>query len=260
MRIGLSAAAFYGRMETEDQAAYLTQFAPDVCEIFLETHSEYSAAFGQTVKARLNGIPCVSVHAKGTQFEPDLFGQSPRQREDARRILCGVLDAGQALGAQWYVWHGPPALTGPIVPGRIRQLGERFPLLAQEARARSMEILWENVSWCALRKSEDVQALTEILPEIRFTLDIKQALRSGTDPFDMLRAMGRRIRHVHVMDWDDAGTLCLPGQGTVDFRRLMQELRAQDYDGSVIIEPYAAHAMDADALRRSLDFLRMAAE
>ncbi|MBR4081904.1 MAG: sugar phosphate isomerase/epimerase [Clostridia bacterium] len=259
MRIGLSAAAFYGRMETEDQAAYLTQFAPEVCEVFLETHSEYAAAFGQTVKTRLNGIPCVSVHPKGTQFEPDLFGQSPRQRADARRILCGALDAGQALGAKWYVWHGPPALTGPIVPGRIRQLGERFPLLQQEAQTRGMEILWENVSWCALRRPEDVYALRDILPGIRFTLDIKQALRAGVDPLDMLRVMGGDIRHVHVLDWDDTGALCLPGQGTVDFRRLMQELRAQGYDGSVIIEPYTAHAMDADALRRSLDFLREAA-
>ena len=256
MRIGLSAAAFYGRMETEDQAAYLTQFAPDCCEIFLETHSEYSASFGALVKERLQGIPCVSVHPKGTQFEPDLFGQSPRQREDAGRIFRGVLDAGQSLGAQWYVWHGSPCLTGRITPERIRLLGERFPLLQQEAQSRGLEILWENVSWCAVQTPEDVRELKTLLLGIRFTLDIKQAFRAGVEPLDMLRAMGEDVRHVHVLVWDASGKLCLPGVGTVDFRRLLGELGQLGYAGSVIIEPYPQLAVDEDALRRSLAHLR----
>lgn len=256
MRIGLSAAAFYGRMETEDQAVHLHAFAPEVCEIFLETHSEYSADFGALVKSRLGEIPCVSVHPKGTQFEPDLFGRSPRQTADAERSFAGVLAAGEALGAQWYVWHGPPALTGPLTPRNIHQLQERFARLQAMAQARGLEILWENVSWCAGRRVEDIAALREMLPGLHFTLDIKQAYRAGIDPFDMLRAMGGEIRHVHVLDWDASGRLCLPGQGTVDFRRLLGELAQLGYEGSVIIEPYPAHAMDADALRRSLDFLR----
>lgn len=256
MRIGLSAAAFYGRIETEDQAAYLTRFAPDVCEIFLETHSEYSGDFGSLVKTRLGDVPCVSVHAKGTQFEPDLFGRSLRQRQDALRILRGVLDAGKALGASYYVWHGSPGLTGPVTVERINHLGEWFPLYQQEAAQRGLEILWENVSWCALRKSEHIAALREVVPNIRFTLDVKQAMRAGEDPFAMLTAMGEDVRHVHVLDWDASGKLCLPGQGTLDFRRLMGMLRDMDYAGSVIIEPYPELAMDEDALRRSMDFLR----
>ena len=46
MKLGMSGAVFYGRMETEDEAAHLTDFPLDVCEIFLETQSEYSASFG----------------------------------------------------------------------------------------------------------------------------------------------------------------------------------------------------------------------
>ena len=120
-------------METEEQAAYLRHFDVDVCEVFLETHSEYNAAFGRLVREKLETLECVSCHPKGTQYEPDLFGRSRRQTEDSLRIFRGVLEAGQAMGARWYIWHGPPALTGPLKPSKIHQLVERFPLLQQEA-------------------------------------------------------------------------------------------------------------------------------
>ena len=117
MLLGMSSAGFYGRMETEEEAAHLTEFPLDVCEIFLQTRSEYNAAFGQEVHTRLHGLPCLSVHPKGTQFEPDLFGQSPRQRQDGMETFAGVLDAGRALGSKWYVFHGPSGIQSPHAPG-----------------------------------------------------------------------------------------------------------------------------------------------
>ena len=83
MKLGMSSGVFYGTYETEDAASLLTSYGLQTCEISLQTHSEYSAAFGQTVRERLRGLPCVSVHPKGTQFEPDIFGQSLRQHRDA---------------------------------------------------------------------------------------------------------------------------------------------------------------------------------
>lgn len=254
--IGLSCAAFYGRMETEEQAAHLRDFPLDTCEVFLQTPSEYQASFGSLVRRRLSGLPCASVHAKGTQFEPDLFGASARQRADALATLCGALDAGQALGARWYVFHGPGGVKGPITPDRIAALPERFARMQQEARRRGLEILWENVSWCALRRPEDVRTALRLLPDLHFVMDIKQAFRGQVDPFAMLDAMGSRVRHVHVLDWDESGALCLPGQGVMDFDRLFRQLRDQGYNGAVILEPYATQAQDEDGLRRSLDFLR----
>ena len=106
MKLGLTSAAFYGCMETEDAAAFLQAFGLDTCEVFLESHSEYTADFGQLVRGKLGALGCTSVHPKGTQFEPDLFGQSARQRDDALSIMRGVMDAGQVLGAKYYVFHG----------------------------------------------------------------------------------------------------------------------------------------------------------
>ena len=46
MRLGLSSAAFYGRREVEDSAALLPGYGLDVCEVFLNSFSEYNTTFG----------------------------------------------------------------------------------------------------------------------------------------------------------------------------------------------------------------------
>lgn len=256
MRLGMSSAAFYGRAETEDQAALLRAFPVEVCEIFLETHSEYTAGFGALVKERLADLPCLSVHPKGTQFEQDLFGRSRRQEQDALRAFRGVCEAGRALGARYYVFHGPFSVSGRLRPGAIFEFEKRVTALRAIAGGHGLELLWENVSWCAARDPEDVREIISAFPDMGFVLDVKQALRAGIAPMDMLEAMGGHIRHVHALDWDAAGRLCLPGQGTVDWRALMGALRAGGYDGAVILEPYEWMTRDRSAVRRSLDHLR----
>lgn len=235
MRIGLSSAAFYGMMETEDAAQHLSAYAPDCCEVFLETASEYNSAFGQLAASKLEGLPCVSIHAKGTQFEPDLFGASPRQRWDALQILAGALDAGKALGAKYYVFHGPASPAGRIFPQGIRQLETIFPQMQAQAAARNLEILWENVSWAALQTPEDCRVLLDRLPDLRFVLDIKQCMRAKVSPLAMMAAMGRHIAHVHVLDWQEDGTLCLPGQGCFDFPDFFHRLQDLGYAGDIIL-------------------------
>ena len=255
MKIGLSAAAFYGRMETEEQAAALRNFRLDTCEVFLQCPSEYTPEFGQLVRLCLGGLPCDSVHPKGTQFESDLFAPGRRQRRDAQRGFIGVLSAGQALGAKYYVWHGPHSVKSVLSPWQIRDLKERLPELCGIAREYGMELLWENVSWASMHDLDCVRYLRETFPELGYVLDIKQARRMGLEWQDVLAAMGDRLRHVHVLDWQEDGTLCLPGEGTVDFPALFSRLKQMDYRGVVLLEPYEALCRDQARLQRSLDYL-----
>lgn len=251
----MTSAAFYGTYETEDCAAHLREFPLETCEVFLETPSEYCGAFGSIVREKLGGLPCTTVHPLGTQFEHQLFGRSARQVEDAFRLFTGVCDAGQALGAKYYVFHGPFGVHAPLKPERIYCLPETFGRMQEIAAARGMTLLWENVHWCALRGPEEVRTLIRLLPEIEFVLDTKQAYRAGFAPQELLTAMGSRVRHVHALDIAADGSLCLPGEGMIDWHGLMAQLRLQGFDGSVILEPYDYLARDETALRKSLAYL-----
>ena len=98
MRIGVSTAAYYGRMETEESAAFLESLGVPCCEAFLQTYSEYQPEFGRTLKAAAGKMEIVSAHNKTLHFEGDFLAQSPRQRADGFAMLETFLETVQLLG------------------------------------------------------------------------------------------------------------------------------------------------------------------
>lgn len=256
MELGMSSAAFYGRMNTEDAAGHLCSFPIDTCEVFLQTFSEYNAEFGRIVRNKLGNLKCTSVHAKGTQFELDLFADYVRQRNDAFRLFEGICSAGKEMGASYYVLHGPPGFRKSLRPEQIRNLKNVFPEMQKIAGKYGMEILWENVFWCACSLPEHVRTLMEFFPDIRFVLDIKQAYQAGTDPMEMAATMGTHLAHVHVLDWDTEGRLVLPGEGVFDFETFARVLRSFHYTGAVILEPYSSQTLDEERVCTSLKHLQ----
>lgn len=259
MKIGLSTAAYYGKFETEDAAEHIRRrFDLDCVEVFLETGSEYSAQFASTVKARLDGLPVTSVHPMDTSYENSLFGRSPRQRADAMALVRGVLDAAQTLGAGIYVYHGNHSAKGtPIEPNFVRYR-DGLTQMCREAKQRGVRICWENVWWCVMSTPERAEMVRDLYPDIGFVLDVKQAMQGGHDAKAFIPVMGKRLMNIHVVDYDERGRLCLPGQGTYDFRRFFAALRDVGYDGPVILEPYATMFERDEELEAAIAYLRAA--
>lgn len=258
--LGLTTAACYGRLETEEMAALMPDMPLDCCEVFLETHSEYSVDFARRVRAALGDLPVHSVHPLGTLYENQLFSRSPRQRADAFEIFGRVLDAGQALGAKVYVFHGPFGMSPDVPRMELDRIVPTARRMIQQAGERDMVIGWENVSWAWMSRPEHTRQLREALPDLWFVLDNKQSHRLGLPVEDFIPAMAGRIVNVHVCDIDGEGKLQLAGRGQVDFPRLFQRIRETGYRGPVIHEPYS-HLFEspqelvtaAGALRAALD-------
>ena len=256
MILGMSTAAFYGRWETEEAAEQIARLPLDCAEVFLQTFSEYEVSFAREVRARLGGMPCTSVHPMGSRFEIGMFSRSARQRSDTMDMFRSVLDAGAALGARTYVYHGRYNPREGTLAWNAQANVDALGPMIEEAAARGMTVGWENVSWCQLRDAQCVREARALLPQARFTLDIKQAMRSGEEPIRLARAMGEALVNVHVCDWDAAGKLCLPGEGTFDFAGLFSLLDEMGYGGPVILEPYLGLISGEEALLRSIAFLR----
>lgn len=255
MKLGLSTAAFYGRLETEDAAARIAQLPLDCAEVFLQSDSETTTGFARLVKENLFGVPCTSIHTL-SGYENYMAGRPARQIRDAFDHFRRVLDAGQALGAGIFVYHGRNTPLLSPLPWNLKWNIEAIAPMCEEAKARGMIIAWENVCWCQLTEPLRVLEAREALPQVRFTLDIKQAMRAGCDPIAFVYAMGDRLCNVHVCDWMEDGTLCLPGEGVFDFGALMSALHAVHYDGPVVLEPYHALIKSDDALLQSVAFMR----
>ena len=101
-----------------------------------------------------------------------------------------------------------------------------------------MRVAYENVVRCRGRDPQYFASLREYYPEMRFVLDIKQALRSGRLPSEYIRLLGDSICHVHISD-STSERDCLPvGGGEMNLHELLQELKEQGFHGSVLQEVY----------------------
>jgi len=255
LQLGLSTAAFYGRWDTEEAAARIAQLPLDCAEVFLQSDSETTVEFAALVKKNLGSVACTSIHPLGG-YENYMAGRTQRQIKDAFDHFRRILDAGAELGAGVFVYHGRHTPLLSPLPWNLAWNIEAIMPMCEEAGKRGMVIGWENVYWCQLTEPERVLEAREALPHVRFTLDIKQAMRAGCDPIAFAQAMGDRLCNVHVCDWREDGSLCLPGEGLFDFEALFTVLKDVGYDGPVIMEPYAKLIESDEALERSVAFMR----
>ncbi|MEN6594290.1 MAG: sugar phosphate isomerase/epimerase [Clostridiaceae bacterium] len=247
MEIGLSTASYFNKLQIEDAALDIARHQVPLCEVFLNTYSEYEPAFVSLLAERLRAgnVAVFSIHPMSMQFEPQLFSVHPRQRADAWRVYEQVLADGQTLGARHYVMHGPARLFGGVKNIQLARVAPIFVELIQLARSYGIQLTLENVSWCVFNEPEYGLRLLEAIgsEDVKFTLDVKQAVRSGFDPLDFIRAVGSQIVNVHLCDATklESGAVRydMPGFGAYDFDRMFTALANVGYRGPAFIEVYS---------------------
>lgn len=258
MRVGISTASFYNHYMIEDLPAVYADWGVRYAEYFLNSFCEYEPAFIDLLAERTkrHGVTVCSVHPMSSMFESQLFSLHPRQIDDAFAIYEKVLAAGQKLGAGRYCMHGAAHLSGAAKNLELYRIAPVFDRLAALAAQYGIRLTLENVSWCFCREPEFALRLLDAMQSdgLHFTLDVKQAIRSGVDPFAFVEAIGDRIDAVHCCDCvtENGRTVYrLPPYGGFDFRRLIDALRKKGFDGDVLLEVYSDTYRDLSELRES---------
>lgn len=248
MNLGVSSASLFACALNEDIPQLFAERGVKHCEIFLESFSEYEADYALLLAERLMefDIKAVSVHAMSQQFEPQLFSISDRQKNDAENIYRKVLAATHKIGAKHYVMHGPALLVNNTLKNtQLQRIGPICSWLADIAAEYGVKLCFENVSWCLFQYPnfpKDIEQYCES-KNFYYTFDIKQAIRSGYDPFDFLQKMHGRVANVHLCDYllkeGERPKVLMPGQGQFDFEKLFRILKESAYDGDCMIEVYS---------------------
>ena len=259
MEAGISTATLFLRLNNEDALPLFDEWGVRTAEVFLTSFSEYSARFGALLATRKGKVRAKSVHVLNTQFEPQLYAEHPRVREDAFQWLERAMSAAEAFGAERYTFHGIARLK--------RTFKENLPLVTRrtaeiaEACARhKIALCYENVEWAFFNRPELFSELKKGCPSLLGVLDLKQARLSGYDWREFLDAMSGSLSHVHASDITTDGKMCLPGRGTFDFDELFARLRDAGFSGPVLIENYQRDFTELGELKASYEFLAEKAE
>lgn len=260
MRLGISTACFYPA-PLEESIEQIAALGFDLIEIFFNTESEYDPAFLDALAVRLHdlGITVNSIHPYTSLMEGMLlFSPYTRRTQDGLKQYRKYFQAGRRLGARYLTLHGERIIAVDQGAADLERRYEVYHQLCAMAAEEDMIVAQENVAWCRSREPAFIRTLYDNVPELRYTLDIKQAGRAGYPWKAYLDEMGDRLVNVHINDWSESASCLVPGEGRMDYPAFYRALREQGYDRQTLIEVYSSNYQSVDQLSRARDLLQAA--
>lgn len=254
MKIGVSTASLYP-LHIEDAFAKLAELGVRVVETFANsTREAYDPYIAQICGIRdKNDMSVVSFHPFSSPMESVfLFSTYDRRVEEMMTLYRDFFGSMNRLGASIFVLHGAILSSKCTVEHYLKQ----FRMLAEAGREYGVTVAQENVSYCLSGNLEFLKTMKRELGEYaKFVLDLKQARRSGADPFDYIDALGTSIVHCHLSD-ANADKDCLPiGKGNFDFTLFTRRMLELGFDGAFIVELYRDNYGEFGELRQSVDIM-----
>lgn len=237
MRIGVSTSCFYP-MLTEDSLKLVGENGVKTTEIFFNATSELEKPFIKELKSIKNhyGIDVVSLHPTMSLAESYVFFAGYERRfNEGVELYKRYADAAMELGAKYIIMHGGK-------PNKFltnEEYCHKFFEVSKAVGENGAMLLQENVVLFRAGDLDYLKLMVKTLgKDANICLDIKQSIRGGYSPFDVVKCVGENIRHIHISDNSKKGDCLLPPQGTFDFQKFFQKVREKGYKGDAILEVY----------------------
>lgn len=257
MALGISTACLYP-MLMEDSLETLINLGFHQFEIFINTYSEMEPEFLAMLEKKLKrgGCKVKSLHPFTSGFESYLlFSNYERRFQDGAAFYRRYFEMARRLGAEIVVIHGDRSFEKSGLDDR--QYYDRFGALSRIAGEYGVTLAQENVNAFRSQDCGFIRKMREYLKEdVKFVLDIKQAVRAGRDPYEMCESMGENLVHIHINDNIPGRDCLLPGRGAMDYGKLKEILIKNHYHGDFIIEVYRKDFTELSELIDAYHFLQ----
>lgn len=254
MKIGVSTACLYPT-ETEIALRSLCGAGFDKFELFFNADCEMRGSIYNEIKQTIRSTrsEVLSVHPYTSAVETmSLFGNYRRRFNDIMEQYKRYFEVMNELNAGIFVLHG--ALKSAECGEEM--YFERYLALRELGKSFGITVAQENVSYCKSGSIDFLKKMKENLGEnCSFVLDVKQALRSGTNCFDILSALGNSIVHCHLSDNTAENDCVAVGKGRLDFGAFAELLRKKEYKGNIVLELYRNGFRELSELRESVDYM-----
>lgn len=257
MQFGISSACFYPQ-DILESIKLLAEKNVKALEIFANTESEITPSFAKEIKNITDyyNIAIDSIHPFTSGYEYIMiFSDYKKRFADAVEFYKRYYSFANELGAKLVVLHGDKrfANNGGIPD---EEYFERYYKLAQAGRAMGVTLAQENVNLFRSQSPDFLRKMREYLNDkVDFVFDIKQAVRSGNNPYEVCKAMDNRIIHLHINDNNSNNDCMLPGTGEMDYNKIFSQLRSQSFNGTAVIEVYRKNFENVEQLFASHSFM-----
>ena len=255
MNIGISSACFFPDIP-EKAVDFLVENKIGYAEFFLNCYSEFSIDFIKKLKKNLDTVPTeiFALHPFSSGFENRLFFSEYRRLfSDGLEIYKRFFEAAAYMNADLFILHGADRYSSIS----DNEYFERFQEIDRAAASFGIRLAQENVANFKSRSVDFIKNMKNQLGDVVFTLDIKQCRRASQNVFDMAKAMGNSLRHIHLSDSDASHDCLPPGTGSFDFGKFFELIDSIcDKTPSAVIELYKKNYSSPSQLVSSLNYLR----
>jgi len=189
-----------------------------------------------------------------------------RSFEDEWRALQPHLALLKAMGSRVFIFaetsnaiHGDRAKalaqTPRLSDAAWKDFGAKLSRVADAIRGEGLRFAYHHHLGTVVERENDLDAfLRNTSASVGLTLDTGHAALAGIDPIRVIREHPERIAHVHCKDVRStvfngirsggrsfldgvlAGMFTVPGDGDLDYGRILQALAEMRYDGWIIVE------------------------
>lgn len=252
-RVGLSTASVYPESSAH-AFGYAASLGYDAVEVMvgIDALSQQTSAVKQL--AEHHGIPISAVHAPCLLFTQRVWGTEPwgkleRSAEMAREVGAEVVVVHPPF--RWQKDYARDFVNGIAAleesTGIAFAVENMYPWRATQRRGVEMYL----PGW-------DPSAE----PYANTTIDLSHAAIAKSDPIDMAKRLGGRLRHIHLTDGSGSAKdeHLVPGRGSMGAARFLGHLAEVGFSGEIVIEintRKASTRADREAdLLESLEFAR----
>lgn len=237
MKIGVSTASLYP-LETELALEKIGEAGVKTTEIFFNCESELKPSFVDMLLdiKKDYGLDITAIHPTLSLAESFMiFSEYERRFYESLQKFTRYSEVARELGAKYIILHGgkPNGLTTD------EEYCEKFMALNRETQKNGVTVLQENVVRYRSGDIEFLRSMKDILgDDAQFCFDIKQAIRCGYNPIDLVNEFIENIKHFHISDHSLASDCLLPLNGNFDFKGFFEILKHNNFGGACNIEVY----------------------
>lgn len=197
--------------------------------------SDYGGVNFRRIRADADaaGMEIFSVHSPKLR-EYDISSTDREYNDRALKEFCRIIDEMSKIEVDKIVvhpTHTPEPFEREERGEKIKRAMECLDILAEYADRRGVLIAVENLPrTCLANTMDEYLYILSANDKLRSCFDLNHALKD--DAADSIRRLGSKIITVHVSDRDNINERhWLPGEGILDWRRIIDAFNDIGYDG-----------------------------
>ena len=198
------------------------------------------------------GLPIVSYAPENTGSPYSLVFEDDEMNRESLEYFKLTLDMAKAIGSEYCMF----ACNHPGYGRKREDVQKRFidnmKVLTEHAEKIGQTIILEPVTpyeGTIIVSSDDVRwALDQIdSPRFKCMLDVAAPYTYGEPMSSYFEKMGKDCKHIHFIDCEKTSEdHLIPGDGELDFPRMIKYLKEIGYDGYLSLELFSRYATEPD--------------